>query len=91
MQPTRLKAKTLIDNIMMNSLEYSSKSGNILVELSDHLAQILVLQAYTKDKKVPEINMFKRDSSSFNEIKFEELTVESSNEVYWGKIAPRGE
>ena len=37
LQPTRLRAKTLIDNIFFNSLEYHSYSGNLLYELSDHL------------------------------------------------------
>jgi hypothetical protein len=39
LQPTRLRSKTLIDNIFFNSLEYSSNSGNLLYELSDHLIQ----------------------------------------------------
>ena len=30
LQPTRLRAKTLIDNIFFNSLEYSSYSGKLL-------------------------------------------------------------
>ena len=36
LQPTRLKSRTLIDNIFLNSLEYSSSSGNLLCEMSDH-------------------------------------------------------
>ena len=39
LQPTRLKAKTLIDNIFLNSLEYQSNNGNVLLEISDHLIQ----------------------------------------------------
>ena len=37
LQPTRLRSKTLIDNIFFNSVDYHSHSGNILFELSDHL------------------------------------------------------
>ena len=48
LQPTRLQSKTLIDNILFNSLEYKSNSGNLLIEISDHLIQILVLEGYTK-------------------------------------------
>ena len=32
LQPTRLKAKTLIDNIFFNSLEFQSNSGNVLLK-----------------------------------------------------------
>ena len=37
LQPTRLQSKSLIDNIFFNSMEYHSNSGNILIEISDHL------------------------------------------------------
>ena len=37
MQPTRLMSKTLIDNIFINSIDYISFSGNITIQLSDHL------------------------------------------------------
>ena len=50
LQPTRLKAKTLIDNIFFNSLEYSSFSGNLLYELSDHLTQFLILEGFAKER-----------------------------------------
>ena len=42
LQPTRLHSKTLIDNIFFNSLEYQSVSGNLLIEISDHLIQFLI-------------------------------------------------
>ena len=42
LQPTRLRSKTLIDNIFFNSLDYHSLSGNLLFELSDHLTQFLI-------------------------------------------------
>ena len=52
LQPTRLASKTLIDNIFFNSLEYQSYSGNLLIEISDHLIQFLILEGFIKEKSV---------------------------------------
>ena len=79
LQPTRLQAKTLIDNIYFNSLEYTSNSGNLLVELSDHLSQFLILEGYVKERKIPEINLFKRDTKNFNEREFHEEVIAKIN------------
>ena len=65
LQPTRLRSKTLIDNIFFNSLEYSSFSGNLLYELSDHLTQFLILEGFAKERSLPEINIFKRNYKFF--------------------------
>ena len=45
LQPTRITdfSKTLIENIFFNSLEYITYSGNITIEISDHLKQFLLL------------------------------------------------
>ena len=43
LEPTRLHSKTLIDNIFFNSLMYQSISGNLLIGISDHLTQFLIL------------------------------------------------
>ena len=40
LQPTRLNSKTLIDNILINSVKYSSHSGNLTIQLSGHLFQL---------------------------------------------------
>ena len=61
LQPTRLRSKTLIDNIVFNSLEYHSKSGNLLIEMSDHLMQFLVLEGFVKELKPPKVDLFTRD------------------------------
>ena len=61
LQPTRLRSKTLIDNIFLNSLEYSSYSGNLLFELSDHLIQFVILEGFLKERCLPETNMYKRE------------------------------
>ena len=44
LQPTRLSSKTLIDNIFLNTIEYSAYSGNLTVQLSDHLFQSIILK-----------------------------------------------
>ena len=51
LQPTRLQSKTLIDNIFFNSLEYLTNSGNLLIELSDHLIQFLLIEGYVKKEQ----------------------------------------
>ena len=54
LQPTRLRSKTLIDNIFFNSLDYHSFSGNLLYELSDHLTQFIILEGFIKERNLPE-------------------------------------
>ncbi len=83
LQPTRLQSKSLIDNIFFNSLEYQSKSGNILIEISDHLIQFLILEGYVRDKILPDINMYKRDFKNFNEREFNEVVI---NGIDWDRI-----
>ena len=68
LQPTRLQSKTLIDNILFNSLEHQILSGNILIELSDHLIQFLFIKNYTRKPKTPDINITKRDFSNFSSL-----------------------
>ena len=79
LQPTRLKSKTLIDNILLNSLEYHSKSGNLLLELSDHLMQFVILEGFTKERNYPETNLYKRDWSNYIEREFEEVVINGTN------------
>ena len=83
LQPTRLRSKTLIDNIVFNSLEYHSNSGNLLVEMSDHLIQFLVLEGFVKELKPPKIDFFKRDLKFFNEREFK---AEVIDKVDWNNI-----
>ena len=70
LQPIRLHFNTLIDNIFLNSLEYQSTSGNLLTEISDHLIKFLILDAFVKERKLPELNLYKRNTSHFNEREF---------------------
>ena len=83
LQPTRLRSKTLIDNIFFNSLEYSSFSGNLLYELSDHLTQFMILEGFAKERSMPEINILKRNYNFFHEGEFEETVI---NGVDWEEI-----
>ena len=83
LQPSRLRSKTLIDNIFFNSLEYSSFSGNLLYELSDHLTQFLILEGFAKERSLPEFNMFKRNYKNFHEAEFEETVI---NGINWEEI-----
>ena len=76
LQPTRLQSKSLIDNIFFNSLEYQSNSGNLLIQISDHLIQFLILEGFVKERTFPETNIYKRDFSRFNDREFEELVIQ---------------
>ena len=83
LQPTRLHYNTLIDNIFFNSLEYLSNSGNLLIEISNHLIQFLILEGFVTETALPEINLFKRDFRNFNEREFHDEVV---NKVNWDQI-----
>ena len=48
-QPTRPISKPLIDNIFLNSIEFSSYSGNITIQLADHLFQFAILKGFFHD------------------------------------------
>ena len=43
LQPTRLQSMSIIDSSFFNSLDYHSTSGNLLIEISDHICQFLIL------------------------------------------------
>ena len=85
LEPTRLHSKTLIDNIFLNSLEYQSLSGNLFIEISDHLIQFLILQGFVKES-LPQANLYKRDFSNFNEREFEETILKMN----WDTICDLG-
>ena len=73
LQPTRLRSKTLIDNIFVNSLEYHSYSGNLLYELSDHLMQFVIFEGFVKESSLPSRKIFKR--GTINEREYEEVVI----------------
>ena len=73
LQPTRPISKSLIDNIFINSIEYSSYSGNITVQLSDHFFQFTILEGFYKDIIPKKQNIFSRNFKNFNEREFNEI------------------
>ena len=87
LQPSRLKSKTLIDNIFLNSLEYQTYSGNILLELADHLMQFVILEGFAKKVKLSQANIYRRDMSNFNEREFDETVVKGTN---WENVCAGG-
>ena len=78
LQPTQPQSKTLIDNIFLNTMEYCSYSGNITIQLSDHLFQFVLLEGYFHDIKPKKIIIKERNYKHFNERKFLE-TVQNLN------------
>ena len=81
LQPTRLRSKTLIDNIFFNSLDYHSFSGNLLYELSDHLTQFIILDGFLKERALPEKKLYRR--GPLNEREYEENVI---NGINWNEI-----
>ena len=66
MHPTRITefTSTIIDNIYSNNLIDVSKSGNILMQFADHLAQFC---SNTKDiTRIKPSNIYRRDFSKFD-------------------------
>ena len=47
--PSRLISNTSIDNIFINSVEYLSPSGNLTIQIADHLFQFVLLEGFFKD------------------------------------------
>ena len=70
LQPTRLKSKTLIDNIFLNTIEYPSYSGNLTIQLSDHLFQFVILEGFYKDLTPRKSKIYERNFKNFSEQEF---------------------
>lgn len=70
LQPTRIteRSATLIDNIIANSHSMDAISGNLVLGISDHLLQFLIVDDNKVNYKI--LNYFKTDYSKFNEEKF---------------------
>ena len=72
LQHTRPKSKTLIDNILINSVEYPSHSGNLTIQISDHLLQFVILEGFFKElapKKLTFLNVTIRTLTKGNSMK----------------------
>ena len=79
--PTRItnSSATLIDNIFSNAYFSDSTSGNILIELADHLSQFLYISLHnvTHKTKTP---IYKHDYSKFNEQSFlDDISIQQWN------------
>ena len=72
MQPTRFASQSLIDNIFINSIEYMSYSGNLTIQISDHLLQFVLLEGFFKEVLPKKINIYERNFKHFSEREFEE-------------------
>ena len=69
-QPTRPISITLIDNIFLSSIEFSSYSGNITIQLADHLFQFAILEGFFHDLIPKKCYRKERDFKNFNEREF---------------------
>ena len=72
LQPTRPASSTLIDNIFLNTVDYSSSSGNLTIQLSDHLFQFVILEGFFKEMVPKKLNLKERNFKHFNEREFVE-------------------
>ena len=70
LQPTRIteRSAALIDNIFANSYYMDAISGNLVLKISDHLPQFLILDNIKVNSKI--LNYFKNDYSKLNEENF---------------------
>ena len=77
LQPTRIteSSSTIIDNIYTNNLTHDITSGNILIQISDHLPQFSCINKDISSDKTP---YYKRNYSKFNEQSFiDDLSIQS--------------
>ena len=82
LQPTRPASKTLIDNIFLNTIDYSSYFDNLTTQLSDHLFQFVILESFIKELVPKKLNLKERNFKCFNEREF----VEIINTTHWEEI-----
>ena len=71
MQPTRFASQSLMYNIFINSIEHMSYSGNITIQISDRLLQLVILEGFFKEVLPKKINTYERNFKHFNEREFE--------------------
>ena len=82
LQPTGPASSTLIDNIFLNTVDFSSYSGNLTIQLSDHLFQFVILEGFFKEMVPKKLNLKERNFKHFNEREF----VETINSIPWDEI-----
>ena len=71
-QPTRItdRSAIIIDNIFANNFEHESISGNLLLNISDHLPQFSIIKKLQLDHKA--FNNYKHDYHKFDEDLFKD-------------------
>ena len=77
-QPTRITetTKSLIDNIYTNEYMNDNESGNILLEIADHLIQFVSVQKHTT--KLTKDTYYKRNHTNWNEEHFiDDLSIQN--------------
>ena len=62
--------------------ERKKTTGNILIEIADHLIQFLILEGFINERSIRKINLFKRDFSNFNGDEFRKAL----NDLNWDVI-----
>ena len=72
--PTRIthRSKSLIDNILTNSFNNDVKTGNITVNISDHIPQFAIIPLNNKITLPKNHNLFIRDTRNLNINKLKE-------------------
>ena len=70
LRPSRLSSNTLIDNIFINSVEYLSHSGNLTIQIADHLFQFVLLEGFFKDLVPKKVNLYERNFKNFVDREF---------------------
>ena len=87
-KPTRVRrtSATLIDNILVNTPEQVSVSGNIISDISDHFSQFCILDSVAEITKIELKNRKVRDFSAFSTIAF----TNALSEVDWNEIVYSG-
>ena len=64
-------SKTFIDNIFSNTIEDGSISGNLVMAISDHYGQLLLMKSLTNKKSITNTEVYHQDFQKINEKKFE--------------------
>ena len=82
LQPSRLISNTLIDNIFINSVEYLSHSGNLTIQIADHLFQFVLLEGFFKDLLPKKVKIYERNFKNFVDREFNEAL----NPTNWDEI-----
>ena len=66
--PTRIagRSKTLIDNIFTNSVNPDTKSGNLLIGISDHLPSFVIVPKANQNHLPKKHNLYTRDTKKID-------------------------